>query len=128
MPRITGLQPVYIVRQLICVQIRSSVAVATTKKVVVNLSEDDIIAISVCLGSVPTREERCCFGLFSFFVLDSEINKLFRYFSKFTNEALSGHADSRMSQSGCKANPKCTFQGLARAFGSSIAMSSSRLF
>jgi len=56
-PRIAGLQPVYIARQLIWIQNGSStgVAVAPMKKVVANLSEDDIIAISAYLGSVPPQ-------------------------------------------------------------------------
>jgi cytochrome c553 len=56
-PRIAGLQPVYISRQLICIQNGSSAgtAVALMKKVVANLSEDDIIAISAYLGSLPPQ-------------------------------------------------------------------------
>jgi len=56
-PRIAGLQPVYIARQLICIQNGSSdgAAVAPMKKVVANLSEDDIIAISAYLGSLPPK-------------------------------------------------------------------------
>jgi cytochrome c553 len=56
-PRIAGLQPVYISRQLICIQNGSSAgaAVAPMKKVVANLSEDDIIAISAYLGSLPPQ-------------------------------------------------------------------------
>jgi cytochrome c553 len=56
-PRIAGLQPVCIARQLICVQNGSSavVAVAPTKNVVTNLLEDAIIAISAYLGSVPSE-------------------------------------------------------------------------
>ena len=56
-PRIAGLQPVYIARQLICIQNGSSAgaAVAPMKKVVANLSEDDIIAISAYLGSLPPQ-------------------------------------------------------------------------
>ena len=56
-PRIAGLQPVYIARQLICMQNGSSAgaAVAPMKKVVSNLSEDDIIAISAYLGSLPPQ-------------------------------------------------------------------------
>jgi cytochrome c553 len=56
-PRIAGLQPVYIARQLICIQNGSSVgaAVAPMKKVVANLSEDDIIAILAYLGSLPPQ-------------------------------------------------------------------------
>ena len=53
-PRIAGLQPVYIARQLITIQNGSSngTAVALMKKVVANLSEDDIISISAYLGSL----------------------------------------------------------------------------
>jgi cytochrome c553 len=56
-PRIAGLQPVYMARQLICIQNGSSAgtAVALMKKVVSNLSEDDIISISAYLGSLPPR-------------------------------------------------------------------------
>ena len=51
------MQPVYIARQLICIQNGSSAgtAVALMKKVVANLSEDDIIAISAYLGSLSPR-------------------------------------------------------------------------
>jgi cytochrome c553 len=56
-PRIAGLQPVYIARQLIYFQNGSSpgAAAASMKKVVANLSEDDIIAISAYLGSLPPQ-------------------------------------------------------------------------
>lgn len=56
-PRIAGMQPVYIARQLICMQNGSSAgtAAALMKKVVANLSEDDIIAISAYVGSLPPR-------------------------------------------------------------------------
>jgi cytochrome c553 len=56
-PRIAGMQPVYIARQLIDLQNGSSagLAAALMKKVVVNLSEDDIIAISAYLGSLQPR-------------------------------------------------------------------------
>jgi cytochrome c553 len=56
-PRIAGLQPVYIARQLIGIQNGSSngTAVALMKKPVANLSEDDIISISAYLGSLPPR-------------------------------------------------------------------------
>src|SRR5579864_1700480 len=56
-PRIAGLQPVYIARQLIYIQNGSSAgaAVEPMKKVVANLSEDDIIAISAYLGSLPPK-------------------------------------------------------------------------
>jgi cytochrome c553 len=54
-PRIAGLQPVYIARQLICIQNGSSggTAVAPMKKVVPNFSEDDIISIAAYVGSLP---------------------------------------------------------------------------
>jgi cytochrome c553 len=56
-PRIAGMQPVYLARQLICIQNGSSagLAVAQMKKVVSSLSEDDIIAISAYLGSLPPK-------------------------------------------------------------------------
>ena len=56
-PRLAGLQPVYLARQLICMQNGSSAgtAAALMKKVVANLSEDDIISISAYLGSLPPR-------------------------------------------------------------------------
>ena len=56
-PRIAGMQPVYIARQLICIQNGASAgaAVELMKKVVSSLSEDDIIAISAYLGSLPPR-------------------------------------------------------------------------
>jgi cytochrome c553 len=56
-PRLAGLQPVYIARQLILMQNGASAgtAAALMKKVVANLSEDDIIAISAYLGSLPPR-------------------------------------------------------------------------
>ena len=56
-PRIAGLQPVYIARQLICIQNGSSAgtAVELMKKAVSNLSEDDIISISTYLGSLPPK-------------------------------------------------------------------------
>ena len=54
-PRLAGLQPVYLARQLITMQNGTSAgkAAALMKKVVVNLSEDDIISISAYLGSLP---------------------------------------------------------------------------
>jgi cytochrome c553 len=54
-PRIAGMQPVYIARQLIGMQNGSSAGTnaALMKKVVARLSEDDIIAISAYLGSLP---------------------------------------------------------------------------
>ena len=56
-PRLAGLQPVYIARQLIQMQNGTSAGTnaALMKKVVANLSEDDIIAISAYLGSLPPR-------------------------------------------------------------------------
>ena len=56
-PRLAGLQPVYLARQLICIQNGSSDggAVAPMKKVVSSLSEEDIISISAYLGSLPPR-------------------------------------------------------------------------
>ena len=56
-PRIAGLQPVYIARQLIQMQNGTSAGAnaALMKKVVAKLSEDDIIAISAYLGSLPPR-------------------------------------------------------------------------
>jgi cytochrome c553 len=56
-PRIAGLQPVYIARQLITMQNGSSAGTnaALMKKVIAKLSEDDIIAISAYLGSLPPR-------------------------------------------------------------------------
>ena len=56
-PRIAGMQPVYIARQLICMQNGSSAgtAAALMKKVVTNLSEDDIVAISAYVGSLSPR-------------------------------------------------------------------------
>jgi cytochrome c553 len=56
-PRIAGLQPVYVARQLIQMQNGTSAGTnaALMKKVVAKLSEDDIIAISAYLGSLPPR-------------------------------------------------------------------------
>lgn len=56
-PRVAGLQPVYIARQLITMQNGTSAGTnaALMKKVVAKLSEDDIIAISAYLGSLPPR-------------------------------------------------------------------------
>jgi cytochrome c553 len=56
-PRLAGLQPVYLARQLIQMQNGSSAGTnaALMKKVVAKLSEDDIIAISAYLGSLPPR-------------------------------------------------------------------------
>ncbi len=56
-PRLAGLQPVYIARQLICIQngSRNGADDASMQKVVANLSEDDVIAISAYLGSLPPQ-------------------------------------------------------------------------
>lgn len=56
-PRIAGLQPVYTARQLIGMQNGASAGKAAElmKKAVSNLSEDDIIAISAYLGSLPPK-------------------------------------------------------------------------
>jgi cytochrome c553 len=56
-PRLAGLQPVYIARQLITMQndSRAGTAEELMKKPVANLSEDDIISISAYLGSLPPR-------------------------------------------------------------------------
>jgi cytochrome c553 len=56
-PRIAGLQPVYIARQLITLQNGTSAGAnaALMKKVVAKLSEDDIIALAAYLGSLPPR-------------------------------------------------------------------------
>ena len=56
-PRIAGLQPVYIARQLITIQNGTSngTAVALMKKAVSNLTERDVIDISAYLGSLPPR-------------------------------------------------------------------------
>ena len=56
-PRIAGLQPVYIARQLITIKNGTSngTNVALMKKAVANLTEDDIIAISAYLGTLPPR-------------------------------------------------------------------------
>jgi len=57
LPRLAGLQPVYIARQLIQMQNGTSAGAnaALMKKGVAKLSEDDIIAISAYLGSLPPR-------------------------------------------------------------------------
>jgi cytochrome c553 len=54
-PRLAGQQPLHIARQLFDIRHGSSAgdAVAVMKPVVANLSEDDIIAISSYLGSLP---------------------------------------------------------------------------
>jgi cytochrome c553 len=56
-PRLAGLQPVYVARQLIQMQNGTSAGTnaALMKSVVAKLSEDDIIAISAYLGSLPPR-------------------------------------------------------------------------
>jgi cytochrome c553 len=56
-PRLAGLQPLYIARQLFDLQYGSSAgkAAALMKSAVANLSEDDIIAISAYLGSLPPQ-------------------------------------------------------------------------
>jgi cytochrome c553 len=54
-PRLAGLQPVYVARQLITMQNGTSAGAnaALMKKVVAKLSEDDIIALSAYVGSLP---------------------------------------------------------------------------
>jgi cytochrome c553 len=56
-PRLAGQQPLYIARQLFDMQYGSSAgkAAALMKPVVAKLTEDDIIAISAYLGSLPPR-------------------------------------------------------------------------
>jgi cytochrome c553 len=56
-PRIAGLQPVYIARQLLQMQNGTSAGTnaALMKQVVAKLSEDDIIALAAYLGSLPPR-------------------------------------------------------------------------
>lgn len=56
-PRVAGLQPLYIARQLFDLQYGSSggKAAALMKRAVANLSEDDIIAISAYLGSLQPQ-------------------------------------------------------------------------
>jgi cytochrome c553 len=56
-PRLAGLQPVYMARQLIGMQNGSSAGTNAElmKKVVARLSEDDIISISAYLGSLAPR-------------------------------------------------------------------------
>jgi cytochrome c553 len=56
-PRLAGLQPLYIARQLFDLQYGSSAgkAAALMKRAVEHLSEDDIIAISAYLGSLAPR-------------------------------------------------------------------------
>ena len=57
LPRIAGLQPVYIARQLMDIQNGTSAgkAVALMKNVVAKLSEDEIIAISAYVGTLPPQ-------------------------------------------------------------------------
>ena len=54
MPRIAGLQPIYIFRQLYGFQNgnRAGNSAALMKAPVMNLSEDDMIAISAYVGSL----------------------------------------------------------------------------
>jgi len=56
-PRLAGLQPLYVARQLFDIRYGSSAgkAVALMTRVVANLSEDDIIAIASYLGSLPPQ-------------------------------------------------------------------------
>jgi cytochrome c553 len=56
-PRLAGLQPLYVARQLFDMQYGSSAGKAAEpmKPVVANLKEDDIIAISAYLGSLPPQ-------------------------------------------------------------------------
>jgi cytochrome c553 len=56
-PRLAGLQPLYVARQLFDMQYGSSAgaAAAAMKPIVANLNEDDIIAISSYLGSLPPK-------------------------------------------------------------------------
>jgi cytochrome c553 len=56
-PRLAGLQPLYVARQLFDMRYGSSAgkAAALMKPVVTNLSDDDIIAISSYLGSLPPQ-------------------------------------------------------------------------
>jgi cytochrome c553 len=56
-PRLAGQQPLFIARQLFDMQYGSSAGkqAALMKPVVANLSEDDIIAISAYLGSLPPQ-------------------------------------------------------------------------
>jgi len=54
-PRLAGLQPLYVARQLFDMRYgsRAGDEVAPMKRVVANLSDDDIIALSSYLGSLP---------------------------------------------------------------------------
>jgi cytochrome c553 len=56
-PRLAGLQPLYIARQLFDMRYGSSAgkAAALMKQAVTNLTDDDIIAISSYLGSLPPQ-------------------------------------------------------------------------
>ena len=56
-PRLAGLQPLYVARQLFDIRYGSSAgkAAALMKPVVAKLSDDDIIAISSYLGSLPPQ-------------------------------------------------------------------------
>jgi cytochrome c553 len=56
-PRLAGLQPLYVARQLFDLQYgsRGGKAAEQMKPIVANLSEDDIIAISSYLGSLPPQ-------------------------------------------------------------------------
>jgi cytochrome c553 len=56
-PRLAGLQPVYIARQLFFMQngMHIGPSVALMQTTLAKLSEDDIIAISAYLGSLPPR-------------------------------------------------------------------------
>ena len=56
-PRLAGLQPLYIARQLFDLRYgsRAGEAAASMKPVIANLSDDDIIAISSYLGSLPPQ-------------------------------------------------------------------------
>jgi cytochrome c553 len=56
-PRLAGLQPLYVARQLFDMQYGSSAgkAAEVMKLLVANLTEDDIIAISSYLGSLPPQ-------------------------------------------------------------------------
>ena len=56
-PRLAGLQPLYVARQLFDMRYGSSAGkmAALMKTVVANLSEEDIIAISAYVGSLPPQ-------------------------------------------------------------------------
>ncbi len=56
-PRLAGLQPLYVARQLFDMRYGSSAgkAAALMKAVVANLSEDDVIAISAYVASLPPQ-------------------------------------------------------------------------